>query len=99
MKSIMEPPKHKICWECGEFAREEHHIFYGTANRKWSEKYGLKVHLCVRCHRDEEAGVHGRNKELDQRLKEAGQRAFEETHGSRMEFIKIFGRNYLPEGR
>ena len=41
----------KECWFCGARARlEEHHIFAGTANRRISEKYGLKVWLCHRHH-------------------------------------------------
>ena len=70
-KSIMEDPKNRACWACGAYAPEEHHVFYGVANRKKSEKYGLKVHLCSRHHRDNLDGVHGQNKKLDQKLKEA----------------------------
>ena len=96
-KSIMEDPKNRTCWACGAYAPEEHHVFYGVANRKMSEKYGLKVHLCSRCHRDNLDGVHGQNKELDHRLKVTGQRVFETHHGTREQFAKIFGRNYLEE--
>lgn len=96
MKSIMEPDGCRICWECGEYAPEEHHVFYGTSNRKLSERHGLKVHMCMKHHRDYKKGVHGLNKDLDKRLKEAAQQAFEEKH-SRQEFVSIFGRNYLPE--
>lgn len=41
------------CWLCGRWGwLEEHHIF-GGANRKKSEKYGLKVGLCGdTCHRN-----------------------------------------------
>lgn len=96
-KSIMEDPNNRICWACGAYAPEEHHVFYGMANRKMSEKYGLKVHLCSRHHRDNYEGVHGQNKGLDQRLKVTGQRAFERTYGSREMFIRIFGKNYIQE--
>ena len=76
MLSTMEDPKNRTCWACGAYGPEEHHVFYGVANRKKSEKYGLKVHLCSRHHRDNLDGVHGQNKKLDQKLKEAGQRTF-----------------------
>lgn len=92
----MEPPGCRTCWECGAAGTEEHHIFYGSANRKQSERYGLKVRLCCQHHRGHMKGVHGLNKDLDRRLKEAGQQAFEETY-SREAFVKIFGKNYLPE--
>ena len=95
MKSIMEPKGCRTCYVCGrEIETEVHHIFYGTANRKLSEKYGLKVHLCPRCHRDNKAGVHGGNKRIDRALKRAGQMAFEEQY-SREAFVKIFGKNYI----
>lgn len=96
-KSIMEDPKNRTCWACGAYAPEEHHVFYGMANRKMSEKYGLKVHLRSRHHRDNLDGVHGQNKELDHWLKVMGQRVFETHHGTREQFVQIFGRNYLEE--
>lgn len=98
MNSIMQT--RKKCYLCGEthgygFNRlEEHHVF-GGANRKNSEKYGLKVYLCGdRCHRNGPDAPH-RNAETMQKLHEDGQRAFEEVHGSREDFMRIFGKNYL----
>ena len=99
MKSIMENPKNRTCWACGAYAPEEHHVFYGMANRKMSEKYGLKVHLCSRHHRDHREGVHGQNKELDHRLKVTGQRVFETHHGTREQFVKIFWEKLFRGGR
>ena len=50
-KSIMITEKGK-CYICRRFIQtEEHHIFEG-ANRKASEKYGLKLDVCRFCHRD-----------------------------------------------
>lgn len=95
MKSVLEPSGSRVCYECGAYGAEEHHIFYGTSNRRKSEKYGLKVHLCSRHHRDSREGVHGENRELDLCLKRIGQQAFERTH-TRKEFMDEFGRNYLP---
>ena len=47
------------CWLCGRWGwLEEHHIF-GGANRKKSEKYGLKVGLCGdTCHRNGKDAAH-----------------------------------------
>ncbi|MCC3386679.1 hypothetical protein D4758_22565 [Enterocloster citroniae] len=71
-----------------------HHIF-GGKNRKWSEKYGLTVHLCPRCHTDNKEGVHA-DAEIMEALHRIGQAAFEKEH-RREGFIWIFGKNYLPE--
>lgn len=97
MKSILQAKKR--CFLCGNRqGLDEHHIFGGNPNRKLSEKYGLKVWLCNdfvpgRCHKQ----VHeGKQKEqLMDFLHREGQKAFEKIHGSRDDFIRIFGRNYL----
>lgn len=94
MKSIMQDEK--VCFLCGSRASdlEEHHVFGGTANRKLSEKYGLKVFLCGdRCHRNGKQAVH-RNKEVALWLKTKAQQKFEEVYPEE-DFLSIFGRNYL----
>lgn len=93
MKSILQ--KEKVCFLCGaRVGLEEHHIF-GGANRKWSEKYGLKIYLCgIKCHREGEKSAH-RCKETADSLHRLGQIAFEGRHGSRADFMQIFGKNYL----
>lgn len=95
MKTILNTQK-GICYVCrNQGHTHEHHIFFGTANRNLSEKYGLKVYLCYKHHQGTPEGVHGGNQALNQKLKEDGQIAFEQKHGSRADFIRIFGRNYL----
>lgn len=96
MKSIMEPKGCKTCYACGRegIDLEEHHIFYGTANRRLSEKYGLKVHLCIPCHRGSRTGVHEGNAELDHKLKIVAQKTFEQKY-SHEKFMEVFGKNYL----
>lgn len=92
MKSIIQ--KEKRCIVCHNPNTEEHHIFFGTANRKLSEKYGLKVYLCSK-HHTGTRGVHGKNgKELDTYLKQLAQSRFEEKE-SREKFRQIFGISYL----
>lgn len=94
-KSIIQSSKE--CYITGRTdLLEEHHIFGGKPNRKNSEKYGLKVWLTHDYHNEPPTGVH-HNKELMQELHEVGQRAFEKKHGTRADFIRIFGRNYLDE--
>jgi len=91
MKSIIQ--SEKKCFFCGKASNlEDHHIFFGTANRKLSEKYGLKVYLCPYHHRGK-GGPHG-SFIVNMALKEIAQRKFEETH-SREEFRNIFGKSYL----
>lgn len=99
MNSIMqEDTTH--CYLCGyrEGARHQamhwHHVF-GGPNRKLSEKYGLKVRLCgYACHEYGPNAVH-RNHEIDTKLKEKGQEAFERVHGSREDFRRVFGKSWL----
>jgi len=71
----------------------KHHIFEGTANRKQSEKYGTWVWLRADWHNMADYGVHF-NKELDIKLKQIAQRRFEEEY-PQLDFLKIFGRNYI----
>ena len=76
----------------GEYC-ERHHIFYGSANRKLSEKYGMKVYLAPLYHRLTPFGVHV-NRSNDILVKQYGQREFEALHGHD-KFMKTFGKNYL----
>lgn len=71
-----------------------HHIFFGTANRKQSEKYGCWCYLCTRHHNMSDEGVHF-NKDLDIKLKKLCQERWEGIYGTREQFIQTFGRNYL----
>ena len=84
------------CYLCGKYGQtDEHHIF-GGPNRMLSEQYGLKVDLCLECHRFGKHAVHKDHAVMDE-LHRQGQEAFERQVGSREEFMKIFGRNYLWE--
>ena len=74
-----------------------HEIFFGTANRKKSIKYGLVVFIMPEDHNMSVYGVHNRKgHEFDMYLKKLGQkRAIEEYAWTTSEFIDIFGKNYL----
>lgn len=92
LKSIItEDLEH--CIICGNPYVHIHHVFFGTANRKLSDKYKLIVPLCQEHHTGRN-GVHF-DRQLDLLIKGMGQNAFEEHCGSRGEFRQIFGRNYL----
>lgn len=70
-----------------------HHCIYGSAKRKLSDKYGLIVPLCANHHNMSKNGVHF-NKLLDTKMKQFAQKKFEEAFPD-LDFIKIFGKNYL----
>jgi hypothetical protein len=92
MKSILQDDT-DYCFVCGRYGTEIHHIFFGTANRKLSDRYGLVVGLCYNHHRGND-GVHGGNKELDMSLKQTAQAKFQEIY-PQTDFLAVFGRNYL----
>lgn len=82
------------CVVCGTSLNiHKHEIFYGTANRKLSIKYGLVISLCAKHHNMSNEGIHY-NKKLDLKYKKIGQKKFEKIYPD-LDFIKIFGRNYL----
>lgn len=93
MKSILQDKKESYI-SGSTYNLEEHHIFFGTANRNISEKQGFKVWLTSEEHRGTH-GVHGKyGRKLDLRLKQDAQRKYEEKN-TREEFIKLIGKNYL----
>ncbi len=92
MKSILQTEKEDYL-SGRTYRLEKHHIFFGTSNRKMSEKYGFWVWLTAENHRESKNAVH-QNREMDLLLKRIAQNKFEETH-TREVFMKIIGRNYL----
>lgn len=74
-----------------------HEIFFGTANRKKSIKYGLVIFIKPEDHNMSEYGVHNRKgHEFDMHLKKLGQeRAMDEYAWTTDDFIDIFGKSYL----
>ena len=97
MKSIIQEDR-EHCFLCGRHARvdyfglDEHHVFFG-ANRKLSEKYGLKVYLCHElCHL---YGVH-KCADINSKVqREVQAKAMKHYGWSIEDFRAIFGRNYL----
>lgn len=84
----------KNCFLCGNPNVEEHHIFFGTANRNLSDRYGLVVPLCNKHHTGSAECPH-KNRVIDLLLKYTGQMAFEKKHGDREDFRRTFGKSYL----
>lgn len=102
MKSIMHDKKDGTCYLCmllhGDYSRkttQEHHVFYGTANRRLSEQYGLKVYLCLAHHEYGPEAVH-QKQELSVMLKKKAQKAFMERWPE-LNFRSIFGKDVLDE--
>ena len=78
------------CEICGlETECARHHVFFGTANRKQSEDWGMVAWLCPACH----LRVHSHwptNLALKQKHQERFMRDYTLDR-----FMKIFGKNYL----
>lgn len=92
--SIIHNLDDKECFICGAtYNTHIHEVFYGTANRQLSIKYGLCVCLCAKHHNMSDEGVHF-NKPLDTELKQYAQKRFNEVYPD-LDFMRIFGKNYL----
>ena len=102
MDSIITGDEEDRCIYCGRYGFTHKHHIFGAANRKWSEKYGLYIHLCPDHHNMSRDGIHF-NKEMMEHYHQVGQREFEKWYmdkghdglSARHEFMRIFGRNYL----
>jgi len=72
-----------------------HEVFFGSANRQKSIKYGLVVFLTPELHNVSNQGVHF-NKAFDLLLKKIGQAQAMSYYGWDIDrFVREFGRNYL----
>lgn len=91
MDSVLQ--ERKECLLCYRTENLHSHHVFGGPNRRWSEKYGLKIWLCPEHHNMSDAGIHF-NKDFDQTVKKMAQLYFELEHGHDA-FMEIFGRNYL----
>lgn len=101
MKSIMQE-KDGTCYLCKRINQDfnpkythEHHAIFGSANRKLSEKYGLKVYVCPEHHEYGDLSAH-RNAEIALIIKKEAQKAFEKKYPN-LSFREIFGKNYLDD--
>lgn len=98
MKSIIQKDEFH-CFLCGRNAAVEpldcHHVYSG-ANRKLSEKYGLKVYLHHNsCHIFGKNSVH-QNGDVAKKVKRVVQlRAMRHYNWTEEQFIEIFGKSYL----
>lgn len=75
---------------CGHPDTEIHHVFMGS-RRQMSDRYGLTVPVCRKCHRLIHAAP---NDGLDLALKEEAQKHFEKQFGHD-KFLQAFGKSWL----
>lgn len=97
MKSIIQDEKKCAITGYTGPGLQLHHVFFG-ADRKLSDEYGLTVWLRWDRHiADSPHATPHNDRSTDLWLKRIAQRRFEEVHGTREEFLKIFGKNYLGD--
>lgn len=78
------------CMICGRVASEEHHCI-SASNRFKSDKLGLTVPLCKKCHLQ----LHNKGGcTYKQDMQKLAQEVFEREH-TRAEWMAIFHKNYL----
>lgn len=91
----MKKPFKRQCYLCGIEESDyvtivTHHLLEGRGRRQISDRYGLVVDLCVKCHRL----AHHDDITADYLHRQAQKKA--EADGmTREQFIYLFGRNYL----
>lgn len=78
-------------WRDEDYGNVRHEVFFGTANRRISKRWGFWVSISPTVHRilHENAG-----RGLDLFLKRYAQEIFERNH-TREEFINLIGKSYL----
>lgn len=76
------------CFICGMPREQIHHVM-NAHNRKKSEKYGLIIPICAKCHDD----IHNRNELANKNLKRLAQIKFEMIYGHK-KWFEEFGKNY-----
>jgi len=99
--SIIHNKADQTCFLCmrlrGDYSTrtnlQEHHVIPGTSGRKLSEKYGLKVYLCLEHHTAGPEAVHNNISNM-RLLQQTAQKAFEDKH-SHEKWMAEIGRSYL----
>ena len=100
-KSIMHNKDDRACYLCMLLRDDydtrkdlqEHHAMPGTANRRLSERYGLKVYLCMEHHTAGPQALHN-NIKLRRLLQANAQIAFEKKY-SHEKWMEVFRRNFI----
>lgn len=95
MKSIVTEYT-DICFFCGKPAECEHHLLFGNGIRELADEDGLTIPMC---HKHHNMGslterIHG-NSMAEYLSKALGQAIYERKIGTREQFMKRYGKNYL----
>lgn len=90
--SCLEDDFPNVCYVCGAHGHTDPHHLFGAGCKRRSDELGLVVHLCRSCH----SQAHdSKDHSLMDYLHRVGQRKYEQSIGSREEFIKEFIKSYL----
>lgn len=81
------------CVVCGSPRIQVHHVLFGTANRKISDRFGYVIPLCAEHHLGA-TGIHW-NRGMDLYWKQTVQMHYEKHLGTRTEFINTFGKSWI----
>lgn len=100
-KSIMHNKQDRTCYLCillnqdyaARSGLQEHHVVFGSANRRLAEHWGLKVYLCLQHHTAGSFAVHN-NADIRHLLQQKAQEIFEEQYSHQL-WMQVFGRNYI----
>jgi hypothetical protein len=71
------------------------HEDFGGKNRQLSIEYGFQRRLCYEHHNMPGGMNPHHNKDIAEQYKREAQAKFEKLYGTREDFIRLFGRNYL----
>ena len=86
--------KNRKCYICGSrLLPNIHEVYYGSSRRELSIKYGCCVCLCSYHHNGSNNSVH-HNRELDLKLKQEMQKAFEREYPE-IDFRAVFRKSYI----
>ena len=77
------------CFVCGKQAEQIHHCM-NKSDKKKSEKYGLLIPVCAKCH----AKIHDTDEELNKQIKKIAQADFMMQHSFAL-WMKEFGKSFL----
>ena len=87
----------ETCVVCGSPFVQHHHIFHGSHRRKFADRYGYIIPLCM----DHHVGANGihqvKNRKYDLFWKREAQKHYEQYYGSREDFIRECGKSYLED--
>ncbi|MCD8207663.1 MAG: hypothetical protein LUD72_06985 [Bacteroidales bacterium] len=93
MESILKTQRDE-CYLCGCHCNAQlHHIYPGNPRRRFSTEDGMVVYLCPKCHEL----AHNNRPDMLKHLQRLGQYAWEKQYGSRGDFIRRYGKNYILE--